>query len=141
MNDGLSSGVVFDHAAIATDDVPQLKKVLSLLGLSDAGSELVESQGVNTHFFSSDSNKPNVEILEVRDPEGVIAKFLKKRGPGIHHICFRVKDVESLSQKLVNHKIRLVYDAPRPGAHGCLVNFIHPASAGGILVEISQKKI
>lgn len=68
-----------------------------------------------------------------------MAQFIAKKGPGIHHLCFRVPDVNALCEKLRKEQIRLIYDAPQPGAHGALVNFIHPASAGGVLIELSQK--
>ncbi len=133
--------ITFDHAAIACHDIQQLKKVLHLLGLNDHGSELVESQGVNTHFFQASPSTPMVEILEVTNPKGVVAQYLEKKGPGIHHLSFQVSDLESLERHLRANEIRLVYDQAQPGAHQTKVNFIHPKSSGGILIEISERSL
>jgi methylmalonyl-CoA/ethylmalonyl-CoA epimerase len=78
--------------------------------------------------------------LETIDPEGVVAKFIQKKGPGIHHLAFEVGqgELEYLSEKLKKEGYRLIYDRSQSGAHGMKVNFIHPGSAGGILIELTE---
>ena len=131
--------VSFDHAAVATRDPRKLKQVLMLMGLVDEGSEPVPSQGVVTHFLKPEPSLPAVEILEVTDPAGTVAKFLDKKGAGIHHLSFRVTNLDALCAELRKAGVRLTYDAPKPGAHHTRVNFIHPESTGGVLLEISEK--
>ena len=131
--------VRLDHVAIATNEPEKLKKLFALIGLSDGGTEAVPSQGVLTHFQKLAPDAPAIELLEPTDPQGVVAQFIAKKGPGIHHLCFLVGDVKALCSKLTTAQIRLIYPQPQPGAHGALVNFIHPASAGGVLIELSQK--
>lgn len=133
--------VSFDHAAIATNDSEKLKKVLGIIGLLDSGTEPVPSQGVTTHFLRPEPGHTAVEILEVTDPQGTVAKYLQKKGPGIHHISFMVTKLDDLCAALRASGVRLTYDAPRPGAHNTRVNFIHPESTGGILIEVSEKAV
>lgn len=128
-----------DHAAVATREPEKLKSVLAMMGLKDFGSEAVVSQGVVTHFMRPEESVPAVEILEVTDPAGTVGKYLEKKGPGIHHLSFIVTGLDELSAELRSHGIRLTYDAAKPGAHKTRVNFIHPESTGGILIEISEK--
>lgn len=135
----MSQTVRFDHVAIATNEPEKLKKLFALIGLADGGTEEVASQGVMTHFQKLAPDASAIELLEPIDPKGVVAQFIAKKGPGIHHICLRVSDVRALCEKLAKEQVRLIYPAPQPGAHGALVNFIHPASAGGVLIELSQK--
>lgn len=140
-NENKSWAVFFDHAAVATREPEKLKHVLRLLGLSDDGAEAVPSQGVTTHFLRPLASTPSVEILEVIDAQGVVAKFLDKKGPGIHHLSFQVTDIAAASEALKRQSVRLIYDAPKTGAHNARVNFIHPESTGGILIEISEKAL
>lgn len=133
--------VSFDHAAVATRDPAKLKRVLALIGLSDEGSEAVPSQGVVTHFLKPEKSAPAVEILEVTDPQGTVAKYLDKKGPGIHHLSFLVTDLDALCAELRTAGVRLIYDEAKPGAHHTRVNFIHPESTGGILIEVSEKAL
>lgn len=116
-----------------------MKRVLGIMGLTDAGSEPVPSQGVITHFLKPAASQPAVEILEVTDPQSTVAKFMDKKGPGIHHLSFMVTELDALSTELKTQGVRLVFDSPKPGAHNTRVNFIHPESTGGILIEISEK--
>lgn len=131
--------VYLDHAAVATREPEKLKRVLAILGLTDTGSEAVPSQGVVTHFLKPKPSEPAVEILEVTDAQGTVARYLDKKGPGIHHLSFMVTAIDALSAELKAQGVRLVYDSPRPGAHHTRVNFIHPESTGGILIEIAEK--
>lgn len=98
--------------------------------------EEVPDQRVRTAFYPV--GESTLEFLESTDPEGPIGKFLQKRGPGIHHICFEVDDIDAAVTDLVAKGVRMIDTTPRKGAHGCRVAFIHPAEMGGVLVELSQ---
>ena len=80
----------------------------------------------------------DVELLEPITPDGPVAKFLAKRGPGIHHVCFRVPDLESALQRCRQHGYRLVDETPRRGAHGKPIAFVHPHATSGILLELTE---
>lgn len=129
-----------NHIAIAVKDQSKLLRVFEILGLRNTGSELVPEQGVQTYFLqgSVTADSPQIEILEPVDEAGVIAKYLEKRGAGIHHLCIEVASCEDACEVLKQHGLRLIYAAARNGAHGMRINFIHPESTGGILVEVSS---
>lgn len=128
-----------DHVAIAVKDLEESVGVYTKLGLHfDDKREVVEEQKVKTAFAHIDTNA-HVELLEPTDEESAIHKFMEKNGPGIHHLCFRVKDVVAKQKELSEQGFRMIYPDPVKGAGGCLVNFIHPKSTGGVLIEISQK--
>jgi methylmalonyl-CoA/ethylmalonyl-CoA epimerase len=130
---------VLDHVGIA---IAGLDEVLAFykdtLGLHLEGSEEVGSQKVRAHFFPA--GDPKLELLEATDPESAIGKFVAKRGPGLHHIAFRVDDIHAALEELKAKGVRLIDQTPRPGAEGALVAFLHPASALGVLVELKQPK-
>lgn len=127
-----------DHIAIAVENIEETIKLYSQLGLHfSSGREIIESQKVKTAFCPVDQ-AANIELLEPTSEESAIAKFLQKNGPGIHHICFRVEDVVKKQQELEARGVRFIYEKPFIGAHNCLVNFIHPKSMNGVLIEISQ---
>src|SRR4051812_19680269 len=132
--------ISLNHIGIAVADLPALKKLFGLLGISVKSTEPVPDQGVVTHFLPLPNAATNLELLEVTDPEGVVAKFIAKRGPGIHHLSFEVGrgELDRLSERLRAEGYRLTYDAARKGAHGMRVNFIHPAGAGGLLIELME---
>ncbi len=128
-----------DHIAIAVENLEASVKVYEALGLKfEASREIVKDQAVTTAFAAVDE-KAHIELLEPYGEDGPIHQSLKKRGPGLHHLCFRVKDVEQKANQLRNAGFVLLYEKSKMGAGGCLVNFIHPKSTGGVLVEISQK--
>ncbi len=127
-----------DHIAIAVENLDKAEKIYQDLGLTFNHREVVEDQQVTTSFANIDENA-HVELLEPIDGQGPIAKYLEKKGPGIHHMCYRVPDVTKKSQELRDLGYNLLYDEPRTGANNCLVNFIHPKSTGGVLIEIAQK--
>lgn len=130
---------VLDHIAIAVSDLEKSVKIYEALGLKFSDDrEVVEEQKVKTAFAPIDQNG-HIELLEPTDEDSNIAKYIDKRGPGIHHICFRVTDVESKTKELSLNGFQFIYTAPQKGAGNCLVNFIHPKSTGGVLIEISQK--
>ena len=117
------------------------------------GLEQVKSQSVITHFLMTAEATPALEILEPMPPDSApdgspngvshapsaVAKFIAKKGAGIHHFCVGVKNISEMSRFLRAEGVRLTYSEAQSGAHGALVNFIHPESTGGILIEISQK--
>jgi methylmalonyl-CoA epimerase len=129
-----------DHIGVAVQNLPEIKRLLEILGLGVTSTEPVPEQGVTTHFLPLPRETASIELLEVTDPEGTVAKFIAKRGPGIHHLSFAVKtgELDPLCARLRAAGYRLTYDQPKAGAHSMRVNFIHPASAGGILIEVME---
>ncbi len=134
------NAAILDHIGIAVSQLPELKKLFALLGLAVDHEEDVPEQGVKTHFVPLPVQQGNLEFLEVTDPTGTVAKFIEKRGPGIHHLSFRVSagELDPLCARLKAEGIRLIYPEPKKGAHQMRVNFIHPQSAGGILLEVME---
>jgi methylmalonyl-CoA/ethylmalonyl-CoA epimerase len=133
--------VTLNHIGIATEaGNHDLEKLFRLLGITKGISEKVPEQGVNVHFFSTNGEPPHLELLEVQDPEGSVAKFIQKRGPGIHHLSFSVEPgkLESICAVLKTEGYRFTYEQPKVGAQNMRVNFIHPATAGGILIELME---
>jgi methylmalonyl-CoA/ethylmalonyl-CoA epimerase len=130
-----------NHIGVAVKNLPEMRKLFSLLGLKVTGTESVPDQGVMTHFLPFPEGATSIELLEVTDPEGTVAKFIEKRGPGIHHLSFTVDSgkLDPLLAELRKSGIRLIYDTPKTGAHSMRINFIHPASAGGMLLELMEK--
>ena len=127
---------VLDHIGIAVRSIDAVK-IYEALGLTVDHVETVETQGVRTAFLSVGDS--NLELLEPTGPESTIAKFIDKRGEGIHHICLRVDDIEAELTRLKEQGFRLINEAPVPGAHGCRVAFLHPAAGNGVLIELSEK--
>ena len=125
-----------DHIGIAVKSLAAAK-VYQALGLTIDHVEDVQTQGVKTAFI--EVGDANLELLEPLSPNSPVAKFIEKRGEGIHHICFRVTDLESHLARLQQQGFRLINDAPVPGAHGCRVAFLHPAAGNGVLIELSEK--
>lgn len=125
-----------DHIGIAVRSLDGAK-IYEALGLKIEHTEVVASQGVKTAFLSVGDS--NLELLEPTGPESTIAKFIEKRGEGIHHICLRVDDIESHLARLKAEGYRLINESPVPGAHGCRVAFLHPAAGNGVLIELSEK--
>jgi len=125
-----------DHIGIAVRSL-DAAKIYEALGLKIEHTEVVASQGVKTAFLSVGDS--NLELLEPTGPDSTIAKFIEKRGEGIHHICLRVDDIESHLARLKAEGYRLINESPVPGAHGCRVAFLHPAAGNGVLIELSEK--
>jgi methylmalonyl-CoA/ethylmalonyl-CoA epimerase len=126
-----------DHIGIAVKSVDAAKKIYEDLGLKIEHVETVETQKVRTAFLSV--GNANLELLEPSSADSTIAKFIEKRGEGIHHICLRVDDIESHLARLKERGYRLINESPVPGAHGCRVAFLHPAAGNGVLIELSEK--
>jgi methylmalonyl-CoA/ethylmalonyl-CoA epimerase len=130
---------VLDHIAIAVTNLEESVKVYQALGLNFSDErEIVESQKVKTAFAPIDVNG-HIELLEPTDQSSAIQKFIDKKGPGIHHMCYRVKDVKAKQKELTDKGFVFIYPEATIGAGNCLVNFIHPKSTGGVLIEISEK--
>lgn len=127
------------HLGIATKGIDEaLKFWEDALGLENVHTETVEDQKVRVAMLPL--GETNIELLEPTANDSPIAKFLEKRGGGIHHIAVEVEDIEASLAKLKNQGMRLIDEKPRVGAEGCLVAFVHPAAAGGVLMELVQKK-
>lgn len=126
-----------DHIGIAVRSI-EAASIYAALGLSIDHIETVESQGVRTAFLSVGDS--NLELLEPTGPDSSVAKFIEKRGEGIHHLCFRVTDLENRLRELQAKGFRLINEHPVPGAHGCRVAFLHPAAGNGVLIELSEKE-
>jgi len=126
-----------DHIGIAVKSIDAARAVYEALGLGVEHTETVETQKVRTAFLSV--GDANLELLEPSSADSAIAKFIDKRGEGIHHICLRVDDIEAELARLKERGFRLINEAPVPGAHGCRVAFLHPAAGNGVLIELSEK--
>jgi methylmalonyl-CoA epimerase len=128
---------VLDHVGIAVRDLnAALAFYRDALGLEVEAPEDVISQRVRAHFVPVGS--ASLELLEATAPDSPIAKYVEKRGPGLHHITLRVEDLARALAQLKSRGARLIDEQPRPGAEGALVAFIHPSSAHGVLVELKQ---
>lgn len=128
-----------DHIGIAVGDLGQaLAFYRDALGLEVEPPEEVASQRVRAHFVPV--GEATLELLEPTAPDSPIAKFVEKRGPGVHHITLRVDDIREALARLKARGIRLIDESPREGAEGALIAFVHPASAHGVLVELKQRR-
>ncbi len=126
-----------DHIGIAVADIDAaLAFYRDALGLEIDAPEEVPSQRVRAHVIPAGAAA--LELLEATAPDSPIAGFLARRGPGLHHITLRVDDIQAALEQLKARGVRLIDQTARPGAHGALVAFIHPASAHGVLVELKQ---
>jgi methylmalonyl-CoA epimerase len=125
-----------DHIGIAVGSLAEGLAVYRALGLEVSGEEVVAEQKVRVAFLPVGETR--LELLEATSPDSPIAVHLEKRGPGLHHVCLAVPDIRAAMASLKERGLRLLSDDPQPGAHGCLVCFVHPKSAGGVLLELSQ---
>lgn len=128
-----------DHIGIAVRPGSRLAEALAVLGLAVTGKERVEREKVDTTWIPLPAVAGHVELLEPTEASSTIQQFLDKSGrDGIHHLSFRVEDIHAVSSALLAKGFQLIYPKPLPGAHDCLVQFIHPKSTGGVLLEITQ---
>ena len=126
-----------DHIAIAVPDLEAaVQRFMTDFGLDFSGTEDVESAKTSTAFFPLPPT--SIELVHPLRGEGAIAKYLEKRGGGIHHLCFRTDDIEADVARLKDKGYQFTSDAPTPGAHGARVIFIHPTCCDGVLIELSQ---
>lgn len=125
------------HLGIAVQDLQGTTEVFqTLLGLPLAHTEEVPTEKAKVSFFPV--GESHLELVQPTDPSATLSKFLEKRGPGIHHVCLEVEDLPTLMETLKTRGVKLINEQPTPGAHGAQVAFIHPKSAGGILIELRQ---
>jgi methylmalonyl-CoA/ethylmalonyl-CoA epimerase len=126
-----------EHLGIAVQDAAATTELFArLLGDSPYKEEVVDSEGVRTIFFRLGPNK--IELLEATRPDSPIARFLEKRGPGIHHVALAVDDLPTELARLQALGFEVLNPEPKPGADGKLIAFLHPRSTGGVLVELCQ---
>ncbi len=127
-----------DHLGIAVGSIAERKGLWTdLLGLLSAGSETIPEQKVTTAFFPVGESE--VELLESSAPDGPIGKYLEKRGEGVHHIAFRVENLDAALEELKAKGVRLIDEKPRIGAGGARIAFLHPQATYGILVELCER--
>ena len=127
-----------EHIGIAVKDLEKSNSLFGqLFGKSHYKTEEVVSEGVKTSFFKSGPNK--IELLEATDPESPIAKFIERKGEGIHHIAFAVDDINTELDRLKNEGFIILNSTPKKGADNKLVAFLHPKSTNGVLVELCQE--
>jgi methylmalonyl-CoA/ethylmalonyl-CoA epimerase len=127
-----------EHIGIAVKDAASSEKLYTaLLGKPSYKKETIASEQVNTVFFQAGNVK--IELLEAQGEESAIAKFITKRGEGIHHIAFRVEDIYTEIQRLKSEGFEFVLEEPKQGADNMLICFLHPKSANGVLVELCQE--
>lgn len=129
-----------EHIGIAVKDLQQANELYEkLLGVAPYKEEAVATEGVRTSFFKTGQAK--VELLEATSPDSPIARFIAKRGEGIHHIAFEVDDIAAEMERLRSLGFEVLNEQPRLGADNKLVCFIHPRSAHGVLVELCQERV
>ncbi len=127
-----------EHIGIAVKNLEASNALFEkLLGVPSYKIETVLSEGVRTSFFKAGPNK--LELLEATDENGPIAKYLEKRGEGIHHIAFEVEDIEAEIVRLKKEGFKILNETPKKGADNKLVVFVHPKSSNGVLVELCQE--
>jgi len=127
-----------EHIGIAVKDLEASNNLFEkLFGAPAYKEEAVESEGVKTSFFMNGPNK--IELLEATNPDSPIAKFIEKKGEGIHHIAFDVEDIEAEMKRLADEGFILLNDKPKKGADNKLVAFLHPKTTNGVLIELCQE--
>jgi len=130
----LQTTLPLDHVAVAVPSIEEHRTHYeSLTGAICSAPVTISSQGVRVAFIGM------IELLEPTSPETTVGRFLRKRGVGLHHIAYRTPDIERELERAAARGIRLIDEAPRPGAHG-LVAFLHPSSTGGVLIELVQRE-
>jgi methylmalonyl-CoA/ethylmalonyl-CoA epimerase len=128
----------FDHVGIAVRSIDEKLAVYSKLGDFEVRRTEVPGQRVKIALLHA--GETSVELLEPSSAESSLAKFIQERGEGLHHIAFAVDDIEATMNQLKERGFRFIYEKPADGKFGSKVNFIHPKSAGGVLVELTQNK-
>ena len=127
-----------EHIGIAVKNLDEANKIYEqLLGTPPYKMETVDSEGVNTSFFKTGESK--VELLKATKDESAIAKFIAKKGEGIHHIAFAVKDIHKEIKRLKEDGYNIINESPKKGADNKLVCFVHPKNTKGVLIELCQE--
>lgn len=128
-----------EHIGIAVKDMQAATQIYSsLLGYAHYKTEQVASEGVNTAFFKCGESK--IELLQAINKESAVAKFIAKKGEGLHHIAFAVDDIKKETQRLVKQGFVVLNQEPKMGADNKWVVFLHPKSSNGVLVELCQER-
>ena len=131
-------GERIDHIAIVVQDLDAALGVYhDVLGLPLERVEEVPAEKVKVAFLPVGDGQ--LELLEPTGPDSPIAKHIERRGPGLHHVCLRVDDIEAAMADLKAQGFRLLSEEPQPGAHGCRICFVHPKASGGVLLELSEQ--
>jgi methylmalonyl-CoA/ethylmalonyl-CoA epimerase len=125
-----------DHVGVAVVSIDDALPVYDALGLQERHREEVSAQKVITAFLPAGESR--IELLEPTSEDSPVAKFLRKRGPGIHHVCFAVRDIDAAVAELERRGFRLINSRPALGADGKRIVFLHPDSGHGVLIELSQ---
>lgn len=127
-----------DHLGIAVNSIDEKKSLWEdALGLHFEGEETVEEQKVTTAFFPVGESE--VELLQSTADDGPVAKFIERKGEGIHHIAFRVENIEEALEELKAKGVKLIDEKPRMGAGGAKIAFLHPKATGGVLIELCER--
>jgi len=133
-----------DHIGVVVENIDEaIKFYTEKLGMKLVHQEVLEDRGIKVAFLTGKDGETAVELLEPinhEDMNNTVAKFLKNRGPGLHHLAIRVNDIESSLRELESKGLQLVDKKPRPGARGHLVAFVHPKSVMGVLLELVQPR-
>jgi methylmalonyl-CoA/ethylmalonyl-CoA epimerase len=133
---GVAQGL--HHVAIAVKSLAEARPVYELaLGLVAGEPEHVPDQKVNVLVLFAGAQR--IELVEPASPDSPVSRFLAERGGGIHHLAWKVPDVAAAIAHLKSHGVRLIDEAPRPGAHGTRIAFVHPKSTGGVLMELVEE--
>jgi methylmalonyl-CoA/ethylmalonyl-CoA epimerase len=126
-----------NHIAIAVNNIEEAAKFYqTVLGLTLSGVEVVTAQKTKVGFFKI--GESDIEFVQPIGPDSPLVKFLETKGPGIHHICFEVDDVEAEVKAYLEKGAALIDQKPRPGAHNTRVAFVHPKSSSGVLIELCE---
>jgi methylmalonyl-CoA/ethylmalonyl-CoA epimerase len=124
-----------DHVAIAVESIATAQPLFeSLIGAAGSPVERVAGQGVSVAFVGDGPGR--IELIEPTSADTPVGRFLGRRGPGLHHIAYRVEDIDATLDRLADAGIELIDRHARPGAHGSRVAFLHPRSTGGVLIEL-----
>ena len=126
-----------DHVGIAVKNLDESVKFYESLGFKATGYEVVAEQKVKVAFLPCGDSE--LELLESTEPDGPIARFIEKNGPGIQHIAIRVDDLDKALEELKEKGVRLIDQTPRYGAGGARIAFVHPKATGGVLLELTQR--
>ena len=126
-----------DHVGIAVKNLDESVKFYESLGFKATGYEVVAEQKVKVAFLPCGDSE--VELLESTEPDGPIARFIEKNGPGIQHIAIRVDDIDKALEELKAKEVRLIDQTPRYGAGNARIAFVHPKATGGVLLELTQR--
>lgn len=127
-----------DHIGIAVNDLEKAVQFYrDQIGIELKGTEVVDEQKVKVAFFPVGESK--IELLESIDPDGPVGRFIEKKGEGVHHISFRVSNIEEKIKQLKEQGVALIDEKPRYGAGGARIAFLHPKSTGGVLIELCER--